>query len=107
MDLRKWAKRAVLPLLIVTAASGVVWQWSRVMAMTSALSSRADAAEKAPRAPSDLVRAEGRVAARPGALVTIGADFLGIVRAVKVGERDQVHKGDPIAEIAAEETRAQ
>jgi HlyD family secretion protein len=59
------------------------------------------------------VVAEGRVAARPGAEVTLGFEIGGRVARVLIDERKQVHAGDVIAELdcqeqgaAAEEARA-
>jgi RND family efflux transporter MFP subunit len=52
------------------------------------------------------VRAEGRVATYPGATVTVGAETGGHVTRVLVHEQQMVHKGDVIAELAADEDKA-
>jgi len=60
-----------------------------------------------PSAPSRKgLRAEGRLVTYPGAMVTVGTEISGRLRALRVHERDRVKKGDVIAEIAADEQRA-
>lgn len=52
------------------------------------------------------VIAEGRVAARPGAEVTVGSDVAGTIERLDVIEQDVVHKGDVIATLRADDLRA-
>ncbi len=62
------------------------------------------AAEASPPHARGVV-AEGRVATYPGGFVTLGTEMAG--RLVKVGtEKDHVHRGDVVAEVASEEQRA-
>ncbi len=70
----------------------------------------AGAAAKAANAasPRDTrLRAEGRMAAYPGAQVVVGTDFAGTISRLLVNEKDVVHRGDVLAEIRADEERAQ
>jgi HlyD family secretion protein len=53
------------------------------------------------------LRAEGRMAAYPGAQVVVGTDFAGTISRLLVNEKDTVHRGDVLAEIRADEERAQ
>jgi HlyD family secretion protein len=50
--------------------------------------------------------AEGRVVAYPGFEVTVGSDIAGTIERVAVEEKDSVHKGDVLAVIRADDTRA-
>ncbi len=52
------------------------------------------------------VVAEGRVVAYPGAEVTIGTDVDGTIASLTVNEKDRVKRGETIAVIAADDTRA-
>jgi RND family efflux transporter MFP subunit len=53
------------------------------------------------------LRAEGRMAAYPGAQVVVGTDFAGTITRLLVEEKATVHRGDVLAEIRADEERAQ
>src|SRR5437762_8656835 len=50
--------------------------------------------------------AEGRLVTYPGHEVTIGSDASGTLERINVEERDVVHKGDVIAIVRADDTRA-
>ncbi len=52
------------------------------------------------------VVAEGRVVAYPGAEVTIGTDVDGTIARLTVNEKDQVRRGQTLAVIQADDTRA-
>jgi RND family efflux transporter MFP subunit len=52
------------------------------------------------------VAAEGRLVAYPGAEVTVGSDAAGTIERLLVDEKETVRKGQVIARIAAEDTRA-
>ena len=52
------------------------------------------------------VTAEGRVVAYPGAEVTVSTDVAGTIERLRVAEKDAVHKGDVLAELKADDTRA-
>src|SRR5260370_19277807 len=53
------------------------------------------------------IRAEGRLAAYPGAQVVVGTDFAGTLTRLSVKERDIVLRCDLLAESRADEQRAQ
>jgi HlyD family secretion protein len=53
-----------------------------------------------------VIRAEGWVVAYPGAEVTVGTDVAGTVVRMLVQEKDHVRKGQRIAEIRSDDTRA-
>jgi RND family efflux transporter MFP subunit len=53
------------------------------------------------------IRAEGRLAAYPGAQVVVGTDFAGTITRLAVKEKDAVRRGDVLAEIRADEQRAE
>jgi RND family efflux transporter MFP subunit len=53
------------------------------------------------------IKAEGRLAAYPGAQVVVGTDFAGTLIRLTVQEKDTVHRGDLLAEIRADEQRAE
>src|SRR5260370_36844458 len=53
------------------------------------------------------IRAEGRLAAYPGAQVVVGTDFAGTLTRLSVKERDIVRRGDLLAGSRAHEQPAQ
>jgi RND family efflux transporter MFP subunit len=52
------------------------------------------------------VVAEGRVVTYPGAEVTVGSDVAGTIEALAVNEKEEVRRGQTIAVIRADDTRA-
>jgi RND family efflux transporter MFP subunit len=106
MNASSWWKKGLVPVLVVAIGGGMAWQWQRLVALTSAASPSANAAPARASHSAGTIRAEGRLVARPGAVVTVGADFGGTVRAVKLEEKAHVNTGDLLADIAADETRA-
>jgi len=52
------------------------------------------------------IAAEGRVAAYPGAEVTVGSDVAGTIARLNVEEKQTIRKGDVIAVIEAQDTHA-
>ena len=63
----------------------------------------------APAKPSPAIKtitAEGRLAAYPNAEVTVSADTAGTVREIRVQEKERVKKGDVLAVLNADDTRA-
>lgn len=52
------------------------------------------------------ISAEGRVVAYPGAEVSVGSDVAGTIASINVNEKDRVKKGDVVALIRADDTRA-
>jgi len=68
------------------------------------------AAKAAPTKPPETaarIIAEGRIAAYPGADVTVSSELAGVILRLPVKEKDRVRKGDLIAEIKAEDLKAQ
>lgn len=59
-----------------------------------------------PAAETARVVAEGRVAAYPGAEITVGTDVAGTIERLTVEEKQHVQKGQTIAVIRADDTRA-
>lgn len=57
------------------------------------------------QSPSSIV-AEGRLVSYPDAEVTVGSDAAGTIDRLAVHEKDVVHRGDVIAVIRADDTRA-
>jgi len=55
----------------------------------------------------DRVAAEGRVVAYPGAEVVVGTDLAGTLVQLRVQEKQPVRKGDLLAELRAEDRRAE
>jgi HlyD family secretion protein len=66
----------------------------------------ASRAEIAADSPASGVRAEGWVVTYPGAEVTVGTDVAGTVVQLLAKEKDRVRKGQLIAELRADDTRA-
>jgi len=81
----------------------VVFQVRGAVSSAGAAPTRAKAAD----ALDARIRAEGRLAAYPGAQVVVGTDFAGTVTRLFVSEKDVVRRGEVLAEIRADEQRAQ
>jgi len=91
----------ILGLLILVAT---VAQVSATRTSGVAAASAAKPAPGAGAAPQ--IAAEGRVVAYPGAEVTVGSDVAGTIERLHVEEKQSVRKGDVIAVIEANDTRA-
>lgn len=92
--------RIALPLSGIGLLGAFIWQARQAR---GAGSTETPAAVLSP----DLgTRAEGRVVAYPGALVTIGNDVSGTVARVLVSEQDRVRRGQVLVELVATEERA-
>jgi HlyD family secretion protein len=66
-------------------------------------------AKPAPPPPAPVaarIMAEGRVVTYPGAQVTVGSDVAGTIESIRVQEKDVVHRGDVLAVVRADDTRA-
>ena len=57
--------------------------------------------------PARRIIAEGRVAAYPGAEITLSSELPAVILRLPVKEKDRVRKGDLIAELKAEDLKAQ
>jgi HlyD family secretion protein len=94
-------KRYLVPLagvLLVTATVVQVRASRTTPAEKPAIASHAPEQEK--------ISAEGRVAAYPGSEITIGSDVAGVIDQVLVDEKDVVKKGQTIAIVRADDSRA-
>ena len=69
--------------------------------------SNAGATVKSPPAIDNRIRAEGQLVAYPGAKVVVGTEFAGTLSRLLVQEKEVVHRGQLLAEIRADEQRAQ
>ena len=84
-----------------------------LLAATAVVQMRAARSETTPSKPAATapatpfaVVAEGRVSAHPGGEVTIGSDVAGRIETLAVEEQQSVRKGDLIAIVNADDTRA-
>jgi RND family efflux transporter MFP subunit len=107
MNARSTLRLAALPLAGALLAGATAWQARRAAAEPASASASAGSAAGR-KAPGDrsAVRAEGRLVARPGADVTVGAEMAATVARVAVDEGDHVRRGQVIAEMRADEERA-
>jgi RND family efflux transporter MFP subunit len=55
---------------------------------------------------SKSIAAEGRVVTYPGSEVSVGSDIAGTIERIAVNEKDRVKKGDVVAIVRADDTRA-
>ncbi len=97
-----------LPVLGVAALAATVHQ---IYVASSAKApfvkaSSAPAGTIASDASTNIVRAEGHLVTYPGASVTVGTEVQGTVVSLPVKEKDFVAKGQPIAVLRADDTRA-
>lgn len=76
------------------------------VAQVSATRTTRDAKPQAAKQETPRIAAEGRVAAYPGSEVTVGSDVAGTIARLNVEEKQTVRKGDVIAVIEANDTRA-
>jgi len=103
-----WAWRVVVPGLGLAACSLVFWQSSRGDS-PAIVPPTATAAAPAPARPDpdrSRVIAEGRLAARPGAEVTVGTEAGGAILAVPAREKARVRKGDVLVEFRADDLQS-
>lgn len=94
-------KRLLFPIIGLVL---IVLTVAQVYAVRSARAASQTAAAPAQARPR--VTAEGRLVAYPGAQVTVGSDFAGTIERLSVQERDHVKRGDLIAVVRADDTRA-
>jgi RND family efflux transporter MFP subunit len=103
MNVIEAIKRRTGLLLLASLALGVgAYEWRKVARGEGVV----PAAEAKPAAEPERVLAEGRVVAYPGAEITVGAELSGRLLSLAVREKDQVKKGQPLAEIDVKEQRA-
>jgi len=92
-------KRLVLP--IIGLAILIV-----TVAQVHAMRRTTHVAPPPPAAQPSRIVAEGRLVTYPGHEVVVGSDANGTIERLDVNERDVVHKGDVIAIVRADDTRA-
>jgi HlyD family secretion protein len=100
-------KRFLLPLAGLAIAVAVAAQVHDRSAAASNRRAEAAASTAAANSPAPRVSAEGRVVTYPGAEVVVGTDLAGTVVRLVVDELDRVKKGQTIAEIRADDLRAE
>ena len=93
--------RIVLPLAGIGLLGAFVWQARAARGATGLVASPVGDARR-----SSGTRAEGRVAAYPGAAASVGTDIAGTVARVLVHEKDVVRSGQLLVELASGEQRA-
>src|SRR5690349_16251459 len=102
------ARKSLLPLIGVLLTLLLVGQMRSGRGPSFALSSTpAEAAPSAPQKADDRVVAEGRLVAYPGAEVVVATELPGVVVRLLVQEKDRVRKGQVIAELRADDLRAE
>lgn len=79
-----------------------------IMTVVQVKATRATSTQPAKPAPfvSKSIAAEGRVVTYPGAEVSVGSDVGGTIEGVTVNEKDHVKKGELVAIVRADDTRA-
>ncbi len=100
-------KRLLLPIAGLGLALAVAAQVHDRSSEASDRRAQAAASTAAANTPSPRVSAEGRVVTYPGAEVVVGTDLPGTVVRLVVDELDRVKKGQTIAEIRADDLRAE
>lgn len=93
-------RKILYPSLAILLAAATVAQVSATRDVRSVPPAQQTRIERA------RVVAEGRLVAYPGAEVTVGTDVAGTIDKLTVDEKDVVRKGDVLAVIRADDTRA-
>ncbi len=103
MAILETLKNRKASLVLAALGLGVVgYEWHQVK--TAGLVATASANERKPERP--LVLAEGRLAAYPGAEITLSAELSGRLTKLAVKERDRVKAGETLAELDVKQQRA-
>jgi HlyD family secretion protein len=103
MSRSMWAWRVIIPGLGLIACLGVFYYTSKA----DLLSTRGVISPPIPDRPrGQRVVAEGRVAARPGAEVTVGTEAGGTVAHLPAVEKARVRKGDLLVEFQSDDQKA-
>ncbi len=103
MSTSMWAWRVFVPGLGLSACLFVFYYTSKAESPTERSASSAPVAKR-PDGPR--VVAEGRVAARPGAEVTVGTEAGGTIVNLPAVEKARVRKGDLLVEFLADDQKA-
>ncbi len=94
-------KTVIFVLFLILVLGALAWQ------LTSQPTASKASVTPATEDPPSIVTAEGRVAAYPGALITLSSELPGTITQLAVDENDVVHKGDVIALLRCDEQQAQ
>ncbi|MCU1245454.1 MAG: NolF secretion protein [Acidobacteria bacterium] len=95
-------KRLILPLFGIII---LILSVAQVKAMRQPHGAAGNVSSPSPGAVA-IVSAEGRLTTYPGSEVTVGSDVAGTIERLAVQEKDTVHKGQIVATIKADDTRA-
>ena len=102
-------RKSLLPLIGVLLTLVLVGQMrnGRGPSFGAFSAAPAEAAPSIPSKPDQRVVAEGRLVAYPGAEVVVATELPGVVVRLAVEEKDRVRKGQMIAELKADDLRAE
>jgi RND family efflux transporter MFP subunit len=100
------ARKSLLPLIGVLLTVLLVGQIRSGRGPSLGTSSVEAAPSASPKGPERVV-AEGRVVTYPGAEVAVATDLSGVVVRLAVEEKDRVRRGQVIAELKADDLRAE
>ena len=99
--------RVVLPASAVLLVIVLAWQTVQTMAVRAGgAATDRDGPSGAAAASAGRVTAEGRVAAYPGAEVTVGTEVLGTIVNMPAREKAAVHRGDLLVQLRDDEVKA-
>src|SRR5262249_27572367 len=102
-----WPRRSIAMKRLILPIAGVVLLIITTLQVSAIRSAHAASRPDTARAPQRaLVTAEGRLMTYPGAQVTVGSDIAGVIDQLAVQERDHVKRGELIAVVRANDTRA-
>ncbi|MEA2693091.1 MAG: HlyD family secretion protein [Acidobacteriota bacterium] len=108
-----WIRKSIVPLLGLTLTVALVGQVRSLKMRSTATTGSASPHASAPMgaampAPgAGRVTAEGRLVTYPGAQVVVATDVAGTLSRLLVKERDHVRKGQLLAELRADDVRAE
>src|SRR5690349_15641323 len=105
-----WFKKAIVPLVGVSLALAFLPQvraWKGREAAASRSAAPATAAALPVSSDASRVTAEGRLVTYPGAQVVVATDLAGTLTRLHVAEKDRVRKGAVLAELKADDLRAE
>ncbi len=94
------SRRFLLPL------AGLLLVIATVVQVSASRTSQPVASKHSTPRAAGGISAEGRIAAYPGSEVTVGSDVAGVIETVLVEEKDDVRKGQVIAVVRADDSRA-
>ncbi len=105
-----WIRKAIIPLLGLTLTVAVVGQVRSMRGKSTAVSTASATAGGSVAAGKEGaagVTAEGRLVSYPGAQVAVATDVAGTVSRLLVDERSHVRKGQLLAELKADDLKAE